>query len=499
MILDHRGNPTSSTITQDVGPLYEAGSTSDRMGYWGLSGSGPNAGQGGLVAVRKRTRQLERNDPNVKGAVDSFVSNMVGAAITPEWQLENKEQKKELKSLWDDSQNQLDYMGYTNFYGQQELAARSMVRDGESLAVVHELPPSVKRYVPIQFQLLEADHLDPAYNDISPDGNEIRHSIEFVKGRPVKYWLYDDHPGENYLTSSCGKRTPVDRDDLFHVFRLTRAGQCRGLGFFSTVITKLHDINVYDDAEVLRKKLTTLWGGFIYQDGALDPTNLGGKPGSKVNGTQSIELKAGTFPVLRNGMKIAFNETVDVGNNYKDFMRVQFRIIARGIGITYEQLTGDLEGVNYTSLRAGLIEFRRLCETIVARTLVFQFCRPAVDRWIRCAVLNGALQTITPAQYLANVREFHRVDWHPHGWAFTDPVKDRVAELMDVRSGLDSRRKQAARRNRSVENIDQENAEDMQRAIALELAYDCYPGQTNQAGTIQKIQEKTILQSMETN
>lgn len=497
MILDHRGNPTSSAMSQDIGPLYEAGSTSARMGFWGLSGSGPNAGQGGLAAVRKRSRQSERNNPSVKGAIDSFVSNMVGVAITPEWQLDNADQKKELKSLWDDSQEQLDYMGYTNFYGQQELVARSMVRDGESLAVVHELPPSVKRYVPIQFQLLEADHLDPAYNDISPDGNEIRHSIEFKNGRPVKYWVYDNHPGENTLVSSGFNRTPIDRDDLFHVFRLTRAGQCRGLGFLATVITKLHDIDIYDDAEVVRKKVAALWGGFIYQDSALDPSNMGGKPGKKENGTQSIELKAGTFPVLRNGMKIAFNETADVGNNYKEFMRVQFRRIARGIGITYEQLTGDLEGVNYTSLRAGLIEFRRLCETIVARTLVFQYCRPAVDRWIRCAVLNGALTTITPAQYLANVREFHRVDWHPHGWAFTDPVKDRVAELMDVRDGLDSRRKQAARRNRSVENIDQENAEDMKRAIALELAYDCYPGQTDKSGTMQKIQEKTILESTE--
>jgi len=498
MILDHHGNPIQSELMSDVSPLYEAGSTSERMGTWGLSGAGPNGGMSGIVNVRKRSRQLERNNPTAKGGIDSFVSNMVGVAITPEWQLDNEVQKKEIKELWDDSQAQLDYMGYSDFYGQQEIVARSMVRDGEALAVVHELAPSIKRYVPIQFQLLEADHLDPAYNDISPDGNEIRHSIEWKNGRPVKYWLYDNHPGERFLTALDFTRSPVERDDLFHVFRLTRAGQCRGLGFLSTVITKLNDIDIYDDAEVVRKKVAALWGGFIYQDAQLDPTNMGGRPGKNTNGVQSIELKAGTFPVLRDGMKIAFNESADVGNNYVDFMRVQFRLIARGIGITYEQLTGDLEGVNYTSLRAGLIEFRRLCETIVARTLVFQFCRPAIDRWIRSAVLNGALTTITPKEYLADIRSFHRVDWHPHGWSFTDPVKDRVAELMDVRSGLDTRRKQAARRNRSVENIDRENAEDMQRAEDNGLAYDSYPGHTNKAGTMQKLTEKTILKSTET-
>jgi len=198
-------------------------------------------------------------------------------------------------------------------------------------------------------------------------------------------------------------------------------------------------------------------------------------------------------------LKIALSETPDVGANYLSYMQVQLRVIARGLGCTYEQLIGDLEGVNYTSLRAGLIEFRRPCETIIARTLVFQFCRPAIDRWIRCAVLSGALKTITPEIYLRNPRLFHRVDWHPHGWDFTDPVKDRLAEQLDVRNGLDSRRKQAARRNRSVENIDNENAEDMQRAEQNNLRYDCYPAHANKAGTIQKVEEKVLMDSLETD
>jgi hypothetical protein len=42
----------------------------------------------------------------------------VGVAITSAWQLDNKEQKKEIQLLWDDSLSQLDYMGYTDFYGQ---------------------------------------------------------------------------------------------------------------------------------------------------------------------------------------------------------------------------------------------------------------------------------------------------------------------------------------------------------------------------------------------
>jgi capsid protein len=48
--------------------------------------------------------------------------------------------------------------------------------------------------------------------------------------------------------------------------------------------------------------------------------------------------------------------------SYAEFLRMQFRAVAAAMGITYEQLTGDLTGVNYSSIRAGLLEFRRRCE-----------------------------------------------------------------------------------------------------------------------------------------
>ncbi|CAG36311.1 phage portal protein [Desulfotalea psychrophila] len=501
-IVDMHGRPfAQASSSGGFGPLYEGASTADRIGTWGLSPAGPNVGQNGIIAIKKRSRQSERNNPTANGAIDAFVSNLVGTAISPAWQIDNLLQKEELESLWQDSQKQLDYVGFTDFYGQLELICRSMVRDGEGLAVIHELQPSLDNIVPIQIQPLESDHLDPNFNDISPEGNEIRFAIEWKAGKRYRYWLYDNHPGEVFLCADNIRRIPVPAADVLHVFRLKRAGQCRGSGWLGSVITKLHDIDVYDDAELVRKKAAALWGGFIYQDNQVASTSsnpFGGTPGARSNGVQSIELKAGHFPVLRDGMKIAFSESADVGNNYKEFMKTQFRLIARGIGITYEQLTGDLEGVTYSSIRSGLIEFRRLCETIIARTLVFQYCRPIVDRWIRAAILNGCLKTITPGEYLANPRLFHRVDWHPHGWDFTDPVKDRVAELMDIRSGIKSRRQVVAKRNGSVEVVDRENREDLQRAVDNGLVYDCYPGQTTGSGAIQKVSEQVILQSLET-
>ena len=496
MILDHRGNPYQPV--QSVSSYYEGASTAPRLGTWGLSGAGPNAaGAGSIPSLRKRARDICSNNPLGKGGLDSFVSNLVGTDISPTWELDNSEQKEELQQLWADSQQELDYYGQSDFYGIEEMACRAMVQDGEVLGRFHDTHPSAGLLVPLQVQLLEADHLDLGYNDISPAGNEIRYGIEWKQGRRFRYWLSSDHPGESFFTQGDIRKIPVDAGDMLHVFRPLRPGQARGVSWLASIIVKLRAIDIYDDAEVVRKQASAVFSVVIYSDNPITDRHLGGRTEKSADGLKTISIAAGTIPVLKGGQKIEFGQVADVGNNYMDFMRNQFRLIARGWGITYEQLTGDLSGVNYTSLRAGLIEFRRLCETIQQRTLIFQLCRPVVNRWIYTAVLNGALQTISVGEYLKKPRRFHRVKWNPDGWDFTDPVKDRLAILLDIRNGLTSRMRAVAARGERVEQIDQENLEDLERTIAKTLVYDCFPSQTNQAGSLQeKMQDQAILDSL---
>ncbi len=497
VILDHTGNPYRPTASMEASSPYE-GSTMGRMGDWGLDISGPTGSlYNSITTMRSRARDSARNNPLAHGGIDSFVSNLVGTDISPRWQIDNPDQKEELQELWTDSVPELDFYGTSDFYGLEEAVARAMITDGEVLARMVDVPPSLGLLVPMQIQLLEADHLDPAYNDISPAGNEIRYGIEWKNGRRHAYWLEQEHPGETFLaTGKDSKRVPVPAADILHVFRPMRPGQARGASWLAPVLVKLREIDLYDDAEVVRKKAAALWGGFIYSDSPVQGRHVGGVQGQTTSGVQSIKLEPGTFPVLKNGQKVEFSKTADVGNNYRDFLKVQFAMIARGLGITYEQLTGDLEGVTYSSIRAGLIEFRRLCETIQLRTLIFQFCRPVINRWIRTAVLNRVTTTISIKEYLKNPRRFQRVEWQPDGWDYVDPVKDRIADALDVRHGFNSRAAIVSRRGRDVERVDRENKADSERAESLGLVYDSDPSQTTQSGALQKVEDSTINNSL---
>jgi lambda family phage portal protein len=102
--------------------------------------------------------------------------------------------------------------------------------------------------------------------------------------------------------------------------------------------------------------------------------------------------------ILEPGEDIKFSDPADVGGSYAEFLRMQFRAVAAAMGITYEQLTGDLTGVNYSSIRAGMLEFRRRCE-VQHGVLVHQLCRPVWAAWMKQAVLAGALDA--PASRVA--------------------------------------------------------------------------------------------------
>ena len=129
-------------------------------------------------------------------------------------------------------------------------------------------------------------------------------------------------------------------------------------------------------------------------------------------------LEPGTLQILEPGEDIKFSAPADVGSSYAEFLRMQFRAVAAAMGITYEKLTGDLTQVNYSSIRAGLLEFRRRCEALQHGVIVHQLCRPIWRAWMEQAVLEGALSlpgyALTPAvEYPGRASGFRRAG---SGW-----------------------------------------------------------------------------------
>ncbi len=449
-----------------------AGSGKRLKNWWPSSESVNSLLAANLETLRNRSRSAVRNNPAASNAIDSIVTNCIGTGIKPQSKAPDSSFKEDLQELWLEWKDEADVNGVCDFYGLQAMICQSMLEGGECF-VRFRVKPNSGLVVPLQLQALEAEHLNDSVDMILSNGNVVKRGIEFNKDNErVAYHFYREHPGENSLFSN-GESIRIPASEMLHIYKPMRLGQIRGVPWLSKVLLKLYELEQYDDAELVRKKTAALFAAFITR---LDPeSNLMGEGAENEEGMALAELEPGTVQLLEPGEDIKFSDPSDVGSSYEGFMRQQLRFVAMGMGISYEQLTGDLTQVNFSSIRAGLIEFRRRCEMLQRHTMIFQLCRPVWQRWLQLAVLSGEL-TLPE-----NNRKYRSVKWIPQGWDWVDPLKDQKAQQMAVKNGFKSRSQVVSELGYDAEDIDNEIALDNQRADGLGLEYDSDPRQSKRS------------------
>lgn len=479
-----------SQYMQSSGAPFEGASTSHRMRTWGLSSSGPiSALSGSLDNLKYRSRDLTRNDPTADGGIESLVTNLIGDSISPRWQTGDKGLNKEIQDLWKESLEEIDYDGRLDFYGMEALVARSLLESGEVLA--HFMYPRNKDLlIPLQIQLLETDHLSKDMDQVMANGHKLRQGIEFDKNNQrVAYRLYQTHPGETFfLTESFGlDQITIKADDLKHIFKPLRPGQLRGRPWLATVIARMYLFSMYEDAELDRKKTAAMFAGFV--ESPTGDMSVPGLPGAQeeYQGEDFVSLEPAIIQYLKPGQKMTFSSPADVGENYEVFVKQQLRRAARGLGITYEQLTGDLEKVNYSSIRAGLIEARRLFKMIQHHIIIHQFCKPVAARWMDMVVLSGLINI---RDYATERRRYIRTEWTGKDWEWVDPVKDITSKILKVRAGYSSRTREIAEMGGHIEEIDEEIRHENETADQNGFMFDSDPRKTAKSGVIQKVEEE---------
>jgi len=428
--------------------------------------------------LRAKSRDLVRRNAWAAAGIEAFVANAIGTGIKPQSLVEDPGLRETIQALWRDWTEEADAQGLTDFYGLQALACRAMLEGGEALVRLRYRRPDDGLAVALQIQVLEPEHLPVTLNRLADNGNVIRAGIEFDRlGRRVAYHLYRSHPEDGLLAPMSGgggmETVRVPAAEIVHLFRPLRPGQIRGEPWLARALVKLNELDQYDDAELVRKKTAAMFAGFVTRDQPEDA--LMGEGPADASGVALAGLEPGTLQILEPGEDVKFSQPADVGGSYAEFMRQQFRAVAAAMGVTYEQLTGDLTQVNYSSIRAGLLEFRRRCEAIQHGVIVHQLCRPVWRAWMAQAVLEGRLELPGFVRDAARRRAWLACKWIPQGWQWVDPQKEFNAMLTAIRAGLLSRSEAVSSFGYDAEDVDREIAADNARADALGLVFDSDP------------------------
>lgn len=481
------GQPLRAQAGIFSGSAFDAASFGRRMkNYNPTSGSVNAVLNGSLATVRRRARDQVRNVPWMRKADRSYVANVVGNGIIPIPKGGDENFRAAVKEAWDESVYEIDADGELCFYGLQALVTRAIFQSGEVLIRLIDRTSEDDLLVPFQIKVLEADHLDHTYTTHLPNGGRIVQGVEFDgNDRRVAYHLWREHPGE-MIGIQSSERVRIPAAEIIHIREIMRPGQVRGVSGIASGILRMMDLMEYEDAELVRKKFAAMMMMFITSSADEDPSvlNEAEGAGTLADGSSPFEadIEPGTANYLDPGQDVKFNEPADVGGSYEPFMKMNLRAGAAATDTMYEQISGDLSGVNFSSIRWGLNEMQRIWEQFQRQTLIPMMCRRVWRGWMDRAVMAGALDA---PNYAFERRKYQKAEWLPPGWPYVNPLQEAQADQVAVRAGFSSRTRVAGRRGADVQTIDQEIAEDNKRADALGLVLDSDARKVNKSGAEQ--------------
>lgn len=440
---------------------YEGASKGKRTAGWMTSGSDANSEISiSLPQLRARSRDLRRNNPIAKRAIQVTTNGVVGRGIVTRFSGSSKEELQVRWKLWAHSKK-IDYDGLHNIIGLQRLIMDTIQESGEVLIR--------KRFIndpefPIQYQILEPDFLNSSLSEgRALNGNTIIQGIEFDQdGKRVGYHLYKTHPGSMNATLKM-ETNFIPANEIIHLFEQTRPGQVRGVPWSSANIIRLKELDDFQDAQLVRQKIAALFTAFVHDISAdvdcEDASDFG------------ESLEPGIIEELPPGKTITFANPPGV-DNYKEFVNTELRSLAAGYGLSYEALTGDLSEVNFSSARMGWLEMNRNLES-----------------WRDALIINGMLDSFVrdflSMMKLVGLRYSSDTDAKhiPPKREMIDPTKEIPATIKKIRAGLSSLSKEISAMGEDPDDIFNQLEEDQTKTDNKGLKLDSNAKYTNVNGS----------------
>jgi lambda family phage portal protein len=452
---------------------YEGAAVGRRTQGWKRTNADANAAMGAsLSRLRDHARDLVRNNPHASRATSTIANQVVGWGIVAKPSTKNQAAADAWKA-WALSPS-CDADGRHDFYGLQKLAMRSIVESGEVLIRRRFRLPEDGLPLPIQLQLLEPDYIDTSRTGIVlPNGGKIIHGIEFDPiGRRVAYWLFPNHPGSSlsmFATGMLGGNSVrVPADNILHVYHQERLGQVRAASWFAPILLKLKDYDEYDDAQLMKQKIAACLAVLTSDvDGTAAP--LGTVDDTSAD-PQIDSLEPGLIMNLPPGRTVTVVDPPRV-NEFNAYAEITLRTIAAGIGVTYEDLTGDYTDLPFSAARMSRLAHQARVDDWRWRTLIPQFCDP-IWRWaMEAAAIMGQVRGDAPT-----------ASWTPPPVPYIDPDKEGLAFQRNIRGGAQTWSESVRERGYDPDELLKEYASDNKKFDDLGIILDSDARMTTQQG-----------------
>lgn len=404
---------------------YEAAATNRLTNDWLTSGqTADEVLRWQLSKIRERSKDLWRNNDYAKSFGRKLKSNVIGSqgislqnkamfgknfdtAANAKIEAAFKEQSKPKNFTVTRKQSREDF---------EAALIETIARDGE--AIIKKVPGFDNEFK-FAVQYIPADLLDLTLNTELSTGNNIVQGVEFNGWlEPVAYHFKKSN------SKFVQRHDRVEARFIQHIFLADAdLNQTRGVPWLHTAIIRLRNLGAYEEAAIMASRVGASGMGFIQMAEDSDSEYEGD---TDTDGAFLDDVEPGSWKQLKKGQTPFTYNPAYPNINHGDFMKAVLRGASSGMGISYNSLSSDLEGVNFSSIRQGVLEDRDIYK-ILTRFLITHHNDDYYPEWLLNAIAFGPLDLP-----ISNYDNFNKGSWTGRGFSWVDPLKDVNAKIKEV-------------------------------------------------------------------
>lgn len=432
---------------------FEGALTDTLLSKWVIGGLNINADiRAQLHVLRARSQDLFKNNEHVNRFISLLVQNVVGQkGIRLQVRgVDNGVPDKIGNQVIEDEWHRWCRKGNASADGRfsfcdlEQLALKTVAIDGE-IFFRKVIVGGEFRVQPILSQWI-----DETFNEKRRD-SRIEMGIEMDSfRRPIAYWITVDPLTQGSLAVGGANRLRVAASEILHLYKPDRPDQIRGVPWTTSIMRLVKILDGYTEAELVAARTAAAKMGFIV-------TPTGDEFTGDVedeDGNLVMDAEPGSITQLSTGSEFQSWDPTHPTTAFKDFVKAILRSIASGLNVSYNSLASDLEGVNYSSIRQGVLDDRDSWR-LLQNWLIESFHQPVYEAWLESAMRTGKVRFSFSKERL---EKFSSAKWSPRGFSWIDPVADVQANLMAVQMGVKSLTEITAEQGRDFEETVEEIA-----------------------------------------
>lgn len=441
-----------------------------------------------------RSKDIARNDAYVDNGIEKYKDSVVGARFSL-----NANPNIDYLTLLD---KRFDYTWMEEFqaeveakYGlsaesnsnwfdaQRKKTATEMIRLGLGTYLIQgevlyssEWIRRSRRPFNTAYLMIDPTRLDdPGISGGQPFTKNIRKGVrQNANGEAVGYFIANEHPHDYYpmFNSVTGKsfqytpkETPWGRMNILHVYEEKRIGQTRGVSKLASALKEMKMTKSFRDVMLQNAIVNATYAAAIESE---LPTaqvfeimggDVSGEPdaekfGDAVSGYTAgflgalAEYMANSNGTMLNGVRIPHlfpgtklnmlpaGQGGPLGTEFEDSL---LRYLAAAMGISFEQLTGNFTGINYSTLKGAINETQKHMN-VVKRNVAERIANFMYTNWLEEQIVNGQITSMPrnhPSFWEGLNREaYSQAQWFNSGRGQIDEAKETQAAMLRLKSNI---------------------------------------------------------------